>query len=103
MINKEDINKLGPTQVRDLIVKEQIVQEQKDKNHKKTVSKLKSIALGFDEKHIEQLREYGLYVEELVKPDYDRMLVDRDYYKEYIQLIRKVTEEYKEVVASVLA
>ena len=60
-------------QLNEALVKELTLQEQKAKNHRKTVDKIKSTVSGFDEETLAQLREYGLYVDDLVNPDYDRI------------------------------
>lgn len=90
-------------QLNEELVKQRTLQEQKAKNHRKRVDKIKNTIIGFDEKTLEDLREYGLYVEELVKPDYDRMYTDKEYYKHYIKLIKEVSDKYREVVTEILS
>lgn len=90
-------------QLNEALVKELTLQEQKAKNHRKTVDKIKSTVAGFDEETLAQLREYGLYVDDLVNPDYERMYTDKEYFKYYIQLIKQVSNQYKEVVTQVLS
>lgn len=90
-------------QIREEILRRKTLQEQNKINIQRTIDRVRNSIESFDEETLEKLRDYGIHADILVNVDYDRMLDDRNYLISFISEIRRLTEQYKEVVSQILA
>ncbi len=90
-------------QIREEILRRKTLQEQNKINIQRTIDRVRNSIESFDQETLEKLRDYGIHADILVNVDYDRMLDDRNYLISFISEIRRLTEQYKEVVSQILA
>lgn len=89
-------------QIREEILKRKTLQDQNKVNIKRTIDRIKNSVESFDSATLEKLRDYGIHADILLNVDYDRMLEDRNYLVTFISEVKRLTEQYKEVVGTIL-
>lgn len=89
-------------EIREEIVRNKVLADQNLEITNKMVAQLKSYRDTINEDTVEKLKVHGIYMDNIINADYDKLATDREYLREIITEIRQVMDKFKEVVVEIL-
>lgn len=89
-------------EVRDEILRNKVIVDQNQEVINKLVSQIEAYRKSINPETAEKLKGYGIYLDNLLNADLDRLGKDKEYLKDFIQYLRTTMDSYKEVVVNTL-
>ena len=89
-------------EVRDEILRNKVIVDQNQEVIDKLVLQIDAYKKSINLEVAEKLKDYGIYLDNLLNVDLDRLSKDKDYLNSFIQYLRSTMDTYKEVVVNLL-
>ncbi len=89
-------------EVREEILKNKVISEQNQEIINKLVKQIEAYRSSINPDSVEKLRHYGIYLDNLMNADLEKLSTDKVYLQEFIEYLRNTIQEFKKVVVTIL-
>lgn len=89
-------------EIREEIVRNKVLADQNLEITNKMIVQLKSYRETINDDTVEKLKGYGIYLDNIINADYDKLATDREYLREFIAEVRNVMDKFKDAVVEIL-
>lgn len=89
-------------EIRDEVLKNKVIVEQNQEVINRLVSQIKSYRDAINPETVDKLKSYGIYLDNLMNADLDKLAKDKQYLQEFIEYLKTTMDMYKEVVVNIL-